>query len=474
MAAQPQAEMSAEDEVDQLMNHTESSPLKTSNPDTDEKEAFWKKLSSMLIQPSIEPFVRFDGDLSGNTQRGGGVSRRRGSGKKRKAKIKIISNQPLITESFKTEKSTTLKTSGSTVVSGRQGSGKKRRAKAKIDSKQPLITELFKKEKSTSGSDKTPSDICEKGETSDEISGRRSDLNMKRPLGGEAETKEDVPPEGAPPPKVSKTCDVQGPSDISDGSTSPKRSEVVAETQSSNMLEKAAKEKKKVQRSNKIKSKSRAPMSPRQSSDNSIEKENHCPSSYVFFGLELGSTFALRRIVAIHDDVPQFDIPALSTTEALDQFINFLQDIPNPVLVAHNAEQFHCLQLYVVLNNHKRWKKFTEVIPRYVDTLPVFKEEYPDQKQLKLNDLRKLVQKENASPVEEDLLEEVKALRELCLFEWEDNYKIKDKFRKHESLMRSLGLPKKPMVNHKVLTTNEQQNTRIEFQGFQKQATMVR
>ena len=337
----------------------------------------------------------------------------------------------------------------------------------KIDPSQPRITDFFRKVKGTMNThrpDGAPSVIEEKGE----ISGR-SELSRKRSLGGEAEKEEGVPLVGATPPKISRTqteSEAQGPSEVSAASSSlkaatPKLSEtqaekeVVAETQSYNVLDKATKVKKKVPRSKKrkeYKSMETVPVSPTESSDNNFGttvKETD-GASYVFFGLETGKkSSALRRIVAVHGN-NQLDTRVLSRTAALVQFINFLTNIPNPVLAGHNAEAFQFLELCRILEYHYLWKEFISYIPLFVDTLTVFKEEYPDQKQFKINDLTKIVLGENALPVRDDLLEEVKALQEICLLDRKDKYKIKDKFHEHKRLMRSLGLPKKRMVNHKV------------------------
>ena len=262
----------------------------------------------------------------------------------------------------------------------------------------------------------------EKVEKSGEISEKSgAELNRKRRLGGEAETNEDVPPEGAPPPsklsKMQTESKVQGPSHISACSINlepplcktQSKSQIVPETQSS-VFDKTAKEKKKVPKRNKrreYKSTATVPPSPIESSVNIFEttaKENNYVS-YVFFGLQIGRSSALRRIVAIHDD-DQFDILVLSPgvdfssgkayncSEALAQFLEFLEKIDNPVLVGHNTEQFQCVELCRVLKCHNLWEKFISVVQLFVDTLAIFKEEYPDQKQLKINDLIKIVQGE--------------------------------------------------------------------------------
>ena len=105
----------------------------------------------------------------------------------------------------------------------RRGGGKKQRSTPISNGSQNSYSGT-KATMKTRRPDWVLSGVCEKGETSGEISERRgSELNRKRPLGGGAAAEKDIPPAGAPPPKLSKMQaenEVQGPSDISDGSTS--------------------------------------------------------------------------------------------------------------------------------------------------------------------------------------------------------------------------------------------------------------
>ena len=165
--------------------------------------------------------------------------------------------------------------------------------------------------------------------------------------------------------------------------------------------------------------------------------------SHVFFGLKTRISGTLQQIVVLHGDY-EFDIPVSRRRKgkprALGKFINILECIPNPVLVGHNTQAFQCRVLRDTMKNHNVsedvtfWEKFIEIVKRCVDTSPLFREEYPKQKELKIRDLAKLYDK-NVSATGENLLAEVKILQEISLL---NNSKVKHKFSDHDFLMRSV------------------------------------
>ena len=114
-------------------------------------------------------------------------------------------------------------------------------------------------------------------------------------------------------------------------------------------------------------------------------------------------------------------VETVKCSDALLQFITFLEDIPNPVLVGHNIKGFDLRFLYVKLKECGLWDKFTSIVPRFVDTLTVFKKGYPDQKS---HAQRALVKELLGEPYEEhNCLEDVEALEKLFVFaQVQDNF----------------------------------------------------
>ena len=66
-----------------------------------------------------------------------------------------------------------------------------------------------------------------------------------------------------------------------------------------------------------------------------------------------------------------------STKGALSDFITFSKGILNPVLVGHNIKSFDLLFLYNHLNRCQLWEVFLGIVAGFVDTLLVFKKEFP-------------------------------------------------------------------------------------------------
>ena len=121
-----------------------------------------------------------------------------------------------------------------------------------------------------------------------------------------------------------------------------------------------------------------------------------------------------------HKGIP---VGTVQCADAMLQFITFLEDIPNPVLLGHNIRGFDLRFLYVKLKKCGLWEKFTSIVRRFVDTLEVFKKEYPDQKSHAQGALVKELLGETYE--EHNCLEDVKYLEKLCLFD-----QVQDKFSK--------------------------------------------
>ena len=119
-----------------------------------------------------------------------------------------------------------------------------------------------------------------------------------------------------------------------------------------------------------------------------------------------------------HKGIP---VGTVNCLDALLQFITFLEDIPNPVLVGHNIRGFDLRFLYVKLKEYGLWEKFTSVVPRFVDTLTAFKKEYPNQGSHTQAALVKEMLGETYE--EHNCLEDVKALEKLFLY-----IQVQDKF----------------------------------------------
>ena len=97
--------------------------------------------------------------------------------------------------------------------------------------------------------------------------------------------------------------------------------------------------------------------------------------------------------------------------DGLVQFIAFLQAIQNPVLVRHNIKRFDLRLLHFHLNKYDLWKKFVSLVVGFVDTLAVFKKEYPKQSSYKQSNL--MASLLNETYAAHNSLDDVKALQKL-------------------------------------------------------------
>ena len=66
-------------------------------------------------------------------------------------------------------------------------------------------------------------------------------------------------------------------------------------------------------------------------------------------------------------------VTTLDINDALQNFINFLKAIQNPVLVGHNIKTFDLIFLYNNLVKCELWESFLSATVGFVDTLLVFK-----------------------------------------------------------------------------------------------------
>ena len=58
--------------------------------------------------------------------------------------------------------------------------------------------------------------------------------------------------------------------------------------------------------------------------------------------------------------------------KGLHQFIGFMKDIENPVLVGHNIETFDLMFLYHHLNKYDQCDEFAKAVVGFVDTQSLF------------------------------------------------------------------------------------------------------
>ena len=167
--------------------------------------------------------------------------------------------------------------------------------------------------------------------------------------------------------------------------------------------------------------------------------------SYVIFNLETGGlarTFDILQISAIHNS-KEFDmyvtptqnisraasdvtkltvlngqlfhrgnaVTTLSTKDALQGFIKFLTTIQKPVLVWHNIRTFDLIFLYNNLVKCELWESFLSAVVGFIDTLPVFKTEFPKRHSYKQEVLMAELLHESYSA--HNALDDVKALQRI-------------------------------------------------------------
>ena len=101
----------------------------------------------------------------------------------------------------------------------------------------------------------------------------------------------------------------------------------------------------------------------------------------------------------------------LSVKDALIGFMDFLKTIQNPVLVGHNIKTFDLIFLYKNLIKCELWKSLVSTVAGFIDTLLVFKKEFPKRGSYKQEVLMAELLHENY--VAHNALDDVKALRKL-------------------------------------------------------------
>ena len=101
----------------------------------------------------------------------------------------------------------------------------------------------------------------------------------------------------------------------------------------------------------------------------------------------------------------------ISINDALLELIDFLKTIQNPVIVGHNIKTFDLIFLYNNLVQCKKWENFYSTVVGFVDTLQVFKKEYPKRKSYKQVVLMMDLLQETYSA--HNALDDVKALQRL-------------------------------------------------------------
>ena len=92
-------------------------------------------------------------------------------------------------------------------------------------------------------------------------------------------------------------------------------------------------------------------------------------------------------------------VETVPITDALQQFMEFLQEIPKPILVGHYSKKFDLPFLRFYLKENGMWETFLSVVVGYVDTWIVFRQEFPNRTSYKQVDLvRSLLGEEVRSP----------------------------------------------------------------------------
>ena len=104
-------------------------------------------------------------------------------------------------------------------------------------------------------------------------------------------------------------------------------------------------------------------------------------------------------------------VNTISIKETLTEFINFLKTFPNPVFIGHNIKAFDLIFLYNNLVKYELWETFVSIVVGFVDTLLIFKKEFPKRKSYKQEVLLSELMDKTYSA--HNVLNDVKALQEL-------------------------------------------------------------
>ena len=80
-------------------------------------------------------------------------------------------------------------------------------------------------------------------------------------------------------------------------------------------------------------------------------------------------------------------VETIPIMDALQQFLEFLQEIPKPVLVGHYSKKFDLPFLRFYIKENDLWETFLSAVVGYVDTWIVFRQEFPNRTSYKQVDL---------------------------------------------------------------------------------------
>ena len=124
-------------------------------------------------------------------------------------------------------------------------------------------------------------------------------------------------------------------------------------------------------------------------------------------------------------------VETIPITDALQHFMEFLQEIPKPVLVGHYSKKFDLPFLRFYLKENDMWETFLSVVVGYVDTWIVFRQEFPNRTSYKQVDLvRGLLGEEYEA---HSALEDVRALQKLSKL-------VKEKLLKYRFGAKEIGM----------------------------------
>ena len=124
-------------------------------------------------------------------------------------------------------------------------------------------------------------------------------------------------------------------------------------------------------------------------------------------------------------------VETIPITDALQQFMDFLQEIPKPIPVGHYSKQFDLPFLRFYLKENNMWETFLSVVVGYVDTWIVFRQEFPNRTSYKQVDLvRGLLGEEYEA---HSALEDVRALQKLSKL-------VKEKLLKYRFGAKEIGM----------------------------------
>ena len=95
--------------------------------------------------------------------------------------------------------------------------------------------------------------------------------------------------------------------------------------------------------------------------------------------MEGASTVTKLTVVDGHMFFDGNPVSSIDAKQALLEFIDFLKGIKNPVLVGHNIKSFDLMFMHPHLSRFDEWENFLSVVTGFVDTMFVFKKEFPKQ-----------------------------------------------------------------------------------------------